>query len=116
MGTLEKLKEKQGRLQSSYAKAVTKLHVFNDENNAHKDDVSLPTSVEVADGTTETKDQPKKPTPVRVTRTIEEYMPKNRVINVDGEDGLILLDSIFEKIKDQIKKDLKDGKKITLQL
>ena len=43
-------------------------------------------------------------------------MPKNRVINVDGEDGLILLDSIFEKIKDQIKKDLKDGKKITLQL
>lgn len=66
--------------------------------------------------TTETKDQPKKPTPVRVTRTIEEYMPKNRVINVDGEDGLILLDSIFEKIKDQIKKDLKDGKKITLQL
>lgn len=43
-------------------------------------------------------------------------MPKNRVINVDGEDGLTLLDSVFEEIKDQIKKDLKDGKKITLQL
>lgn len=116
LGTLEKLKEKQRRLQSSYAKAVTKLHIFNDENNAPKDDVSLPTSVEVADGTIETKDQPKKPAPVRVTRTIEEYMPKNRVINVDGEDGLALLDSVFEEIKDQIKKDLKDGKKITLQL
>ena len=116
LGTLEKLKEKQGRLQSSYAKAVTKLHIYNDENNTPKDDVPLPTPVEVADGTRETKEQPKKPTPVRVTRTIGEYMPKNRVINVDGEDGLILLDSIFEEIKDQIKKDLKDGKKITLQL
>lgn len=116
LGTLEKLREKQGRLQSSYAKAVTKLHVFNDENNTPKDDVPLPTPVEVADGTTETKEQPKSPAPVRVTRTIEEYMPKNRVINVDGEDGLTLLDSVFEEIKDQIKKDLKEGKKITLQL
>lgn len=35
---------------------------------------------------------------------------------VDGEDGLTQLDSVFEEIKDQIKKDLKDGKKITLQL
>ena len=116
LGTLEKLREKQGRLQSSYAKAVTKLHVFNDENNTPKDDVPLPTPVEVADGTTEKKEQPKSPAPVRVTRTIEEYMPKNRVINVDGEDGLTLLDSVFEEIKDQIKKDLKEGKKITLQL
>ena len=116
LGTLEKLKEKQDRLQSSYAKAVTKLHIFNDENNAPKDDAPLLMPVEVADGTTETKDQPKKPTPVRVTKTIGEYIPKNRVINVDGEDGLTLLDSVFDEIKDQIKKDLKDGKKITLQL
>ena len=43
-------------------------------------------------------------------------MPKNRVINVDGEEGIALLDSVFEEIKDQIKKDLKEGKKITLQL
>ena len=115
-GTLEKLKEKQGRLQSSYAKAVTKLHIFNDENNAPKDDAPIPTPIETPEGNAETKEQPKKPVPIRVTRSIGEYMPKNRVINVDGEDGLTLLDSVFEEIKDQIKKDLKDGKKITLQL
>ena len=51
-----------------------------------------------------------------MTRNIGEYMPKNRVINVDGEDGLALIDSVFEEIKDQIRKDLKDRKKITLQL
>ncbi len=114
LGTLEKLKEKQGRLQSSFAKAVTKLHVFNDENNAPKEDT--PTPVDVTDGITETKEKPKKTVPVRITRNIGEYMPKNRVINVDGEDGLALIDSVFEEIKDQIRKDLKDGKKITLQL
>ena len=114
LGTLEKLMEKQGRLQSSFAKAVTKLHVFNDENNAPKEDT--PTPVDVTDGITETKEKPKKTVPVRITRNIGEYMPKNRVINVDGEDGLALIDSVFEEIKDQIRKDLKDGKKITLQL
>ena len=61
-------------------------------------------------------EQPKKKAPVRVTKNISEYMPKNRVINVDGEEGIALLDSVFEEIKDQIKKDLKVGKKITLQL
>lgn len=116
LGTLEKLREKQGRLQSSYAKAVTKLHVFNDENNTPKDDAPIPTPIETPEGKAETKEQPKKPVPVRVTRSIGEYMPKNRVINVDGEDGLTLLDSVFKEIKDQIKKDLKDGKKITLEL
>lgn len=117
LGTLEKLKEKQGRLQSSYAKAVTKLHIFNDENNTPKDDAPISTPIETPEGKAETKEQPKKPVPVRVTRSIGEYMPKNRVIiNVDGEDGLTLLDSVFKEIKDQIKKDLKDGKKITLQL
>lgn len=116
LGTLEKLREKQGRLQSSYAKAVTKLHVFNDENNTPKDDAPIPTPIETPEGKAETKEQPKKPVPIRVTRSIGEYMPKNRVINVDGEDGLTLLDSVFKEIKDQIKKDLKDGKKITLQL
>ncbi len=116
LGTLEKLMEKQGRLQSSFAKAVTKLHVFNDENNAPKEDTPTPTPVEVTDGTTETKEQPKKAVQVRITRTIGEYMPKNRVINVDGEEGIDLLDSVFEEIRNQIWKDLKDGKKITLQL
>lgn len=114
LGTLEKLKEKQGRLQSSYAKAVTKLHVFNDENNAPKEDT--PTPVDVTDGITETKEQHKKTVPVRITRNIGEYMPKNRVINVDGEEGIALLDFVFEEIRAQIKKDLKDGNKITLQL
>ena len=116
LGTLEKLKEKQGRLQSSFAKAVTKLHVFNDENNASKENIPTSTPAEMTDGTTETKGQPIKAVQVRITRTIGEYMPKNRVINVDGEEGIALLDSVFEEIRDQIKKDLKDGKKITLQL
>ena len=116
LGTLEKFKEKQNRLQASYAKAVTKLHIFNDENNASKDEEPVPTPSDIPVGEELPVEQPKKTTPVRVTKTISEYMPKNRVINVDGEEGIALLDSVFEEIKDQIKKDLKAGKKITLQL
>ena len=92
------------------------MHIFNDENNAPKDDEPIPTPIGTPEGKVETKEQTKKPAPVRVTRTIGEYMPKNKVINVDGEEGLALLDSVFEEIKNLIKKDLKDGKKITLQL
>lgn len=92
------------------------MHIFNDENNAPKDDEPIPTPIGTPEGKVETKEQIKKPAPVRVTRTIGEYMPKNKVINVDGEEGLALLDSVFEEIKNLIKKDLKDGKKITLQL
>ena len=116
LGTLEKLKEKQSRLQSSYASAVTKLHVFNDENNAPKDEGPVPNTEDTQEGTGESNEQTKTKTPVRVTKKIGDYMPRNKVINVDGEDGLTQLDSVFEEIKDQIKKDLKDGKKITLQL
>mgnify|MGYP000022445015 CR=1 FL=1 len=36
LGTLEKLKENKV-IAISYAKAVTKLHIFNDENNAPKE-------------------------------------------------------------------------------
>ena len=114
--TLEKFKEKQNRLQASYAKAVTKLHIFNDENNASKDEEPVPTPPDMQVGEEQPVEQPKKKAPVRVTKNISEYMPKNRVINVDGEEGIALLDSVFEEIKDQIKKDLKVGKKITLQL
>lgn len=116
LGTLEKLKEKQSRLQSSYASAVTKLHVFNDENNAPKDEGPVPNTEDTQEGTGESNEQTKTKTPIRVTKKIGDYMPRNKVINVDGEDGLTQLDSVFEEIKDQIKKDLKDGKKITLQL
>ena len=116
LGTLEKFKEKQNRLQASYSTAVTRLHIFSDEKNASKDEESVPTPYDMPVGEEQSVEQPKKTTPVRVTKTISEYMPKNRVINVDGEEGIALLDSVFEEIKDQIKKDLKAGKKITLQL
>lgn len=68
LGTLEKLKEKQSRLQSSYASAVTKLHVFNDENNAPKDEGPVPNTEDTQEGTGESNEQTKTKTPIRVTK------------------------------------------------
>lgn len=113
LGTLEKLKERQAILEASYAKAVTLLHVYNDENNATED---VPENPVTEDNQGETNEEPSKKTITRVTKSINDYMPKNKVINVDGEEGIIMLDSVFDEIKNKIITDLKDGKKITLQL
>ncbi|MGN9057579.1 hypothetical protein ACTNA4_14260 [Bariatricus sp. HCP28S3_A7] len=117
LGTLEKLKDKQNRLESSYAKAVTMLHTFNDENSVAKDEQPVPIQEDTHENKTkEEQEHLKKKVSIRVTKDISDYMPKNKVINVDGEDGIVVLDSIFNEIKEQIKKDIREGKKITLQL
>lgn len=112
LGTLEKLREKQSLLEESYAEAVTKLHQFNDEKNN-----STASATEVSKN--EKEDKSEKQTnraPQRVTRSIKDYIPQNKVINVDSEKGIDELDAIFEDIKDKIKNDIRDGKRITLQL
>ena len=86
---------------------------FNDENNE-----PVPEPTPVNDGNESTNPQePPKPSPVkvnRVTKKLGDYT-SGRVINIDSEEKLADLDDAFEKIKESIRKDLKAGKKITLQ-
>ncbi|MBP3504967.1 MAG: hypothetical protein J6K43_00995 [Lachnospiraceae bacterium] len=114
LGTLEQLKEKQRHLDDSYTDAVKQLHAFNDENNA-----PIPEPMPGDDGDESAGPQePPKPTSVkvnRVTKKLGDYT-SGRVINIDSEEKLTDLDDAFEKIKESIRKDLKAGKKITLQL
>ena len=93
------------------------LHTFNDENSVAKDEPPVPIQEDTHENKTkEEQEHLEKKVAIRVTKNISDYMPKNKVINVDGEEGITVLDSIFDEIKDQIKKDLRVGKKITLQL
>lgn len=112
LGTLEKLREKQSLLEESYAEAVTKLHQFNDEKNNY-----TASATEVSKDEKEKKSEKQtSKVPQRVTRSIKDYIPQNKVINVDSEKGIDELDVIFEDIKEKIKNDIRDGKRITLQL
>ena len=51
----------------------------------------------------------------RVTKKLGDYT-SGSVINIDSEEKFADLDDAFERIKESIRKDLKSGKKITLQL
>lgn len=116
LGTLEKLKEKQNSLEASYAEAVTLLHEFNDENTNSKKEEDKDTSSKPAEKAHEDEKKPVKKASNRITRSIKDYMPQNKVINVDSAKGVEELDAIFEDIKAKIIKDISEGKKITLQL
>ena len=114
LGTLEKLKEKQTALEYSFAEAVKQLHIFNDENHA-----SVPT-LDTGNDTGSVKPVIEQTKPIsklnnRVTKKLVEYT-SGKVINIDSEEKLADLDLAFDQIRESIKKDLKAGKKITLQL
>ncbi|MDD3138017.1 MAG: hypothetical protein PHX08_03475 [Lachnospiraceae bacterium] len=114
LGTLEKLKEKQTALENSFAEAVKQLHIFNDENNAP---VSTRDTERSTAGERPTIEHPN-PVPKpnnRVTKKLGDYT-SGKVINIDGEEKLADLDAAFCQIRESIIKDLKAGKKITLQL
>lgn len=114
LGTLEKLREKQTSLDVSYAEAVKQLHIFNDENHAP---ILISDTGDKTGGEKIETEQPKHVSKSnnRVTKKLGEYT-FGKVINIDSEEKLADLDATFEQIKQSIKKDLRSGKKITLQL
>lgn len=96
LGTLEQLRDKQRLLEASYSEAVKKLHTFNDRNH-------MPS------------DPDPKPQNARITKKISDYTG-GRVINIDSDEKLAELEAAFEQIKENVRRELKAGKKITLQL
>lgn len=112
IGTLEKMKEKQHALANSFSEAVKQLHLFNDENNAPVPE-PIPDDTNKEGG--EKKPIPKPVANNRVTKKLGNYT-SGKVINIDSEEKLSELDDIFAEIKESIRKDIKAGKKITLQM
>lgn len=112
IGTMEKMKEKQNALMNSFADAVKQLHLFNDENNAP---VQTPIPGDTDQGNAQNKPTPKPVPNNRITKRLGNYT-SGKVINIDSEEKLSELDDVFAEIKESIRKDIKAGKKITLQM
>lgn len=110
VGTLDDLRRLIGELTDSKTAASKQVHLFNDLNEAEKQAKQNQKNQQQTGGTINIP-----PVNNRISKKFKSYS-NGKIINIDSVDKLSELDAIFEAIKEKIKKDLEDGKKITLEL
>ena len=111
LGTLDDFRRVILELSASKTKAVEKVHSFNDQNEMMKKQASI-------NGNNGTQNNPIAQIASvnnRVSKKLRAYS-NGKIINIDSLEKLSELDDVFNEIKEKIKKDIKAGKKITLEL
>ena len=111
LGSLDDFRRIISELSASKTKAVEKVHAFNDYNEMAKKQASTSGS----SGTQNTPITQTSSVNNRVSKKLRAYS-NGKIINIDSLEKLSELDDVFNEIKEKIKKDIKAGKKITLEL
>lgn len=116
IGTLDDLRTLMNELYNTKTTASKQVHLFNDQNQIEKKE--LQNKQEQQEQQNKQKEEIQKNTkPIinRVSKSFKSYS-NGKIINIDSVEKLEELEVVFNDIKNKIKKDLEDGKKITLEL